>query len=36
MKLKEPLSGFLHLIGAFLAIPALIVLIVTDRIRSGK
>jgi hemolysin III len=31
MKLKEPLSGFLHLIGAFLAIPALIVLIVTGQ-----
>lgn len=29
MKLKEPLSGLLHLIGAVLAIPALIVLIVT-------
>lgn len=28
MKLKEPLSGLLHLIGALLAIPALVVLLV--------
>lgn len=31
MKLKDPLSGLLHLIGAVLAIPALIVLIVTGQ-----